>query len=121
LADDPDRFFTIPDSPKKRTLEYGWEPDGSGMIWHNKEKENQRITVESIRFEYAVAKPRYDETEITRVLPMPANAMAEQRDAQATLVQNRLGEILTYLRWVAVATAVLAFVIVIVVVRQGWP
>ena len=32
-------------------MEYPWEPDGSGMIWHNTDKDNQRLAIEDVRFD----------------------------------------------------------------------
>jgi hypothetical protein len=53
-------FYTIKGEPPKiHPLEYGWEPDGSWMTWHN--KEHNTVAIESIRFDYAVAKTRHDQ------------------------------------------------------------
>jgi hypothetical protein len=49
LIDDPSRFFTDSANPKKKwPIEFAWEPDGSGIVWHNKEKNDQRKSIVSI-------------------------------------------------------------------------
>jgi hypothetical protein len=52
--------------PKIHPLEYGWKPDGSGKIWHN--KEHRRVAIESISFHYVMAKARHDEEHPERPL-----------------------------------------------------
>jgi hypothetical protein len=94
LVDDPSLFFTTSANPKKKApIEIVWEPDGSGMIWHNKEKENQKIEIESIRFDYAVVKPPNDEKQIDRPLPMQFNAPTERLSEQVAMIQTGLAEI----------------------------
>jgi hypothetical protein len=56
---------------EKRLLEYGWEPDGSRKIWHNKERESRSIPIENIKFDYAALKLRYDETTNQLLPTMP--------------------------------------------------
>jgi hypothetical protein len=119
LADDPDRFFTTPGSPKKRTMEFGWEPDGSGMIWHNTDKENQRIAIEDVRFEYAVSKPRYDDSQSYRPLPMQFGSINEQGNAQIALVQTSLTDISKLLRRATAAVVTIAVLVVILIIKQG--
>jgi hypothetical protein len=36
---------------RKAALEFGWEPDGSGKLWDNKEAENQTIPIEHVMLE----------------------------------------------------------------------
>lgn len=117
---DERRFFTIEGEPEQKLpIEYGWEPDGSGLIWHNKEKENQRIAVESIGFGYAVAKSRHDEKQIRRLLPMRFSSATEQASAQIALVEAGLAEISRYLRWAAGGITFLVVVVVILLVARG--
>lgn len=114
------RFFTIKGEPKQKLpIEYGWEPDGSGLIWHNKEKENQRIAVESIGFGYTVAKSRHDEKQIRRLLPIRFTSATEQASAQMALIQAGLMEISRYLRWAAGGTTFLAAMVVVLLVARG--
>ena len=111
LVDDPSLFFTTSANPKKKApIEIVWEPDGSGMIWHNKEKENQKITIESIRFDYAVVKPPYDEKQIDRPLPMQFNAPTERLSEQVALIQTGLAEMMKYLRWTTMGIATLVII-----------
>jgi hypothetical protein len=115
---DERRFFTIKGEPKQKVpIEYGWEPDGSGLIWHNKEKENQRIRVESVAFGYAIAKSRHEENQIDRLLPMPFTSATEQASAQMALIQAGLIEISRYLRWAAGGITILAIVAVLLIAR----
>jgi hypothetical protein len=103
-------FFTT--SPEmKAPIEFGWEPDGSGMIWHNIEKENRRIAIESVRFDYAVVKSRYDEKQVDRPLPMRFNAPADRMNEQ---ILSSLAEMLKYLRWITIGIVALAIMIAIV-------
>jgi hypothetical protein len=66
---DRDLFSKLTNPQQQRLLEYSWEPDGSGMVWHNQEKENQAIPIDSIKFDYAVLRPRYDE-KTNQILPI---------------------------------------------------
>jgi hypothetical protein len=84
----------LPTRPKT-AIEFGREPDGSGMIWHNTEKENRRIAIKSIRFDYAVVKARYDEKQVDRPLPMQFNA-ADRINERIALIQTNLAEMLKY-------------------------
>src|SRR5262249_26950498 len=97
---------------KKAPIELGWEPDGSGMIWHNKEKENRRIAIEVVRFDYAVVKPRYDENKDEyRLLPM--QAATDRINEQIVPIQTSLAEMLKYLRWITMGIVALAIMIAI--------
>ena len=68
-------------------MEFGWEPDGSGMIWYNKEKENKQVPIESVRFHYAVGKPRYDKKQVDRFLPMQSTTSTDRINEQIALIQ----------------------------------
>lgn len=46
---------------EKTTLEFGWEPDGSGMKWNNVDKKNRTVKIEEISFGYQVLKENYNE------------------------------------------------------------
>jgi hypothetical protein len=105
LVDDQS-FFTSGTAPKKMAaIEFGWEPDGSGLIWHNREKENLTIPIESVRFEYAVAKPRHDE-KIDRPL---CHAPEDRANEQIAL---------KYLRWIATGVIALAIMIAALILRR---
>jgi hypothetical protein len=107
--------------PFQAPIEFGWEPDGSGTIWHNREKENQRIAIESVRFDYAVVKPRYDEKQVDRLLPIQFNAPADRLNEQIALIQISLTELLKYLRWITMGIAALAIMIAILFIKHGMP
>src|SRR5262245_28073987 len=102
---------------KKAPIEFGWEPDGSGMIWHNKEKENRMIAIESVRFDYAVVKPRYDEKQLDRLLPM--QAATDRINEQIVPIQTSLAEMLKYLRWITMGIVALAIMIAISMIKRG--
>ena len=90
-------FFTKrdgPDAEKKPPLEFGWEPDGSGLIWHNKEEDARKIQVESVRFDYAVLNPRYD-SEARRLLPqqMPGPERLSEQIEQLRSAAELLGHV----------------------------
>jgi hypothetical protein len=118
LADDPGRFFTVPGSSERRTIEFGWEPDGSGKIWHNTEKENQRIAIDNVKFDYAVSKPQYDEGHDYRRLPMQFGSIVEQGSAQAALVQTGLADISKILRRIATGVIIVAALMAFLIVKQ---
>ena len=117
---DRTQFYTLtnPDGtrqePPKQALEYGWEPDGSGKIWHNTEQENLRVPIQSVKFDYGIVKPRYDEKQIDRVLPMQVNAPAERTSEQVAALQTSLAEMLKYLRWIATAITVIAVYLMVI-------
>jgi hypothetical protein len=119
LVDDPSQIFTTSDNLKKKApIEYGWEPDGSGVIWHNTEKENRRIAIESIRFDYAVVKARYDEKQVDRPLPMQFNA-TDHINERITLIQTSLADMLKYTRWITTGIAVIAIMVAIFMLKHG--
>ena len=122
LARDASLFFTnSANSEKKAPLEYGWEPDGSGLIWHNKEKERQKVPVESIRFDYEVVKPRYDDEQINRLLPMQSDAPTDRISEQIASIQTILADVLKYLRWATIGIVALAIMIGILISKQRMP
>jgi hypothetical protein len=119
LRDRP--FFRSSDEPEKKyALEFGWEPDGSGMIWHNKEDENKRIPIDSIRFDYAVVKPRYDE-QLNYLLPVQSDAPADRISGQIALIMTLLVAVLKYLRWAMMGIVALAIMIAILLAKQRLP
>ena len=44
----------LPFSVHKRSgpLEFGWEPDGSRIIWHNRDEANRKVKIESVSINY---------------------------------------------------------------------
>jgi hypothetical protein len=105
---DPPFYTTSTDPKPKAALEYGWEPDGSGMIWRNTEKENLRVPITSVRFDYLVLKARYDEGHA--LLPMQVNAPADRVIEQTALIQTSLAKMSKYLEWITALLVVLAVV-----------
>jgi hypothetical protein len=73
---------------KKSPIEYSWEPDGSGKIWHNKEKENRRVPIESVRFDYTVAKLQNDED--PSLINAPTDPRTDRIIQQIALIQTSL-------------------------------
>ena len=112
-------FFTIPGEEKKETpFAYGWEPDGSGKIWHNKERENQRIAIESVRFDYAVVKPQYDE-QSHRLLPVQSDPPMERITDQIAPIRGILVQMSKHLRWAMIGVVALAIMVGIFVAKQS--
>ena len=101
-------FFRTSDD-KKAPIEYGSD---DRLIWHNKEKENHKIPVEGVRFSYAIAKPRHDEKELYRKLPIQSST--DRIDE----LQTKLTEMLKYVRWIAVGTVALAIMIGFLFLKQ---
>ena len=121
LLRDPSLFFsTSASSEKKPILEYGWEPDGSGLIWHNEERENQKILIESIKFDHPVVKPRYDK-QMDRLLPIQSDAPTERMSEQIAPIQTILADLLKYLRWATIGIIALAIMIGVLVGKQRLP
>jgi hypothetical protein len=99
--------------PKQRPpIEFGWEPDGSGMIWHNKEKENRNIAIESVRFDYALIKARHDEKQVV-------SAPADRINEQIAVIQTSLAEMLKYARWITMGVVALAIMIAVLTIKRG--
>lgn len=113
-------FRTTSGNPKKPLLELGWEPDGSGVIWHNRETESQQIQIESVNFDYAVLKPRYDE-QTDRLLPIQSDAPAERTSEQIAAIQTTLADLLKYLRWATIGIIALGIMIGVLVSKQRLP
>ena len=111
-------FYTVVGSPqKKRLLEYGWEPDGSGIVWHNKEKEDRSVPIESIKFDYALLKPRHDET-TNQLLPMMPHLSPSRTNEQIASIQIMLAEMSKHLRWASVGIIVLAVIVALWMVKH---
>ena len=112
-------FFTTSESEKKEApLAYGWEPEGSGKIWHNKEGENQKIAIESVKFDYAVVKPQYDE-QFHRLLPVQSDAPIERVTDQVTPIRAILTEMSKHLRWAMIGIVALAIMVGIFIAKQS--
>jgi hypothetical protein len=116
--DDPPLFTTTTEPKKNAPLEYGWEPDGSGMIWHNTEKENRSVTIRSVRFDYELLKTRYDEKQIDRALPAQANAPADRISEQTAMIRISVAEILKPLRLIAAVALFLSICVLAILFRQ---
>jgi hypothetical protein len=119
LVDMRSSFFTSSEEQKKEApFAYGWEPDGSRQIWHNKERENQIIPIESVRFKYAIVKPRYDE-QFHRLLPMQSDAPTERITDQITPIRAILVEMSKHLRWAMIGIVALAIMVGIFIAKQS--
>ena len=117
LVDDPSGFFTDTTKPKRTwPIEFGSEPDGSGMIWHNKDKEHQRIPIERVSFHYAVGEPRYDEKH--RFVRMQSTTPTDRINEQIALIQTSLAELLKYSRWIPIGVVALAIIAVILIIKH---
>jgi hypothetical protein len=107
-------FFTATtnkkETPKKPPLEFGWEPDGSGMVWHNKEEDDRIIPVASVRLDYAVVKAQYDDKQAGRLLPI--QSYTDRISDQISPLQTALANMLKELRWTRMG--VIALVIVVI-------
>jgi hypothetical protein len=101
------QYFTIENrdgtrqEKPKQALEFGWEPDGSGIIWHNTAQENLTVPITSVRFDYAVLKARYDDGQTHRLLPMRNSGLLDPLFNQTVPIQSSLAEVLKYLRLIA--------------------
>jgi hypothetical protein len=117
--EDRTQYFTIVDQDgtrqkqPKQALEFGWEPDGSGMIWHNTEQENRKVPITSVRFEYAVFKALYDEKQTHRMLPMRVDAPAYGMIEQTARIQTSLAKMSKYLERIAAILVGLAVAVAV--------
>jgi hypothetical protein len=100
------------DPKQKPPIEFGWEPDGSGMIWHNTEKENRKIAIESVRFDYALIKSRHDEKQVI-------SAPADRINEQIAVIQTSLAVMLKYARWITIGVVALAIMIAVLMIKRG--
>jgi hypothetical protein len=91
---------------------------GDEKIWHNTEKENQRIPIESVTFHYAVAKPRYDENQVGRLLPMQSSAPTDRINEQIALIQTILADMSKRLRWATMGILALVIMIGILIAQR---
>jgi hypothetical protein len=87
------------DPKQKPPIEFGWEPDGSGKIWHNTEQENRKIAIESVRFDYALVRARHDE--------------------QMAVMQTNVAQILKYARWITMGVVALAIMTAVLMIKRG--
>ena len=81
------------------------------MIWHNKDKEHQRIPIERVSFHYAVGEPRYDEKH--RFVRMQSTTPTDRINEQIALIQTSLAELLKYSRWIPIGVVALTIIIVL--------
>jgi hypothetical protein len=100
------------DPKQKPPIEFGWEPDGSGIIWHNTEKENRSIAIESVSFNYALIKARHDKNQVV-------SAPADRINEQIAVIQTTLAEMLKYARWMTMGVVVLAIMIAVLMIKRG--
>jgi hypothetical protein len=110
---------TRANAEKKAAMEFGWEPDGSGVIWHNKEKESRIIPIESVSFEYPLAKPRHDEERENRLLPMQFSTPADRINEPIPQIQASLAQLSKYARWITIGVVALAVMTAILMVKRG--
>jgi hypothetical protein len=103
--------------PKNTPLALGWEPDGSGVIWHNRERESQRIPIEGVKFYYAVLKPKYD-GQTYRLLPIQSDPPTEPIGEQIAPIQTTLVDLLKYFRWATIGIIALVIMIGVLVSKQ---
>lgn len=73
-------YFSVDDGDGGRKepeniITYGWEPDGSHLIWKNSKKENQRVKLTTVSFSYS---------------PLPAKRNEESYRLEIPKVQNYL-------------------------------
>ena len=85
-------------------ISYGNAPDGSELIWKNKDKENQSVELENIEFAYQLLSPQKDEDGITDPylegeLPVTRIARIEEHLRRVRLSLNSLEDIIKYLKW----------------------
>src|SRR5262245_34481795 len=104
------------DPKQKPPIEYGWEPDGSGKIWHNTEKENRKIAIDSVRFDYALVKARHDE-KVDR--PLQIQEPADRINEQIGVIQTSLAEMLKYARWITMGVVALVIMIAVLMIKRG--
>jgi len=87
---------------------YGPAPDGSQVVWKNKDKENQRVELESIDFSYRLLSQQKDEDGI--IDPAVSGPEGHLRKLQLSLkkIEDRLDVTSKYLRWIFYVAVTLA-------------
>lgn len=78
-------------------MKYGWEPDGSGMKWRNRDKNNRHIQIQGISFDYDVLKPVDDEP---GDVPKTESFAAEPANTHMRQVTDALGSLRTEIKTV---------------------
>ncbi|MFT7572142.1 MAG: hypothetical protein ACI9JL_003190 [Paracoccaceae bacterium] len=96
---------------------YGDAPDGSESVWKNKDKENQRVKLESIVFGYQLLSPQKNEDGV--IDPSISGPEGHLRKLQLSLktIEDRLDVASKYLRWILYVAIFLAGVGVALVNR----
>jgi hypothetical protein len=100
----------LSDNRKRVPLQHGWQPDGSGMVWHNIEQENRRVPIKGVLFGYAVVKAQYDEKH--QLLPMQSYTLADRINEQIAPIQTTLAEMSKQSRWTMMGVVALVVIIV---------
>lgn len=76
------------------TMTYGWEPDGSGKKWANRDEANRHIPVEKVSFEYDLREVEIeDQTDQLVTISTHAHGETAQRLA---VLSERVGKVEAY-------------------------
>lgn len=90
-------------------LQYGWEPDGSGMKWRNKTTEGKKVKIESVSFRYEIIKEAFD-SETGEPIALESTSITEVVNQHAKELKDKLAEVTTqikYVGWIVLGAAVL--------------
>jgi hypothetical protein len=86
-------------------IKFGWEPDGSGKKWLNRDEKNKHIKIQGISFHYDVLTPVEDHS---TDFATAESFNAEHANAHARQIREALGSLRTDLKtvgWVALISA----------------
>jgi len=99
-------------------VEYGWEPDGSGKKWNNRASENRSIKIEGATFTFELLRHLGDRSpeEIAQSEPL---SPAESMQAHTAIVNATLLSILSGIRNLGIAVAVIGGAILLVLWLKG--
>jgi hypothetical protein len=103
---------------RKPPIEFG--SDDSGLIWHNRERENKIIPIKAVRFDYGIVHSRYHEKEIDYLLPVQLNSLADRTDHTNQNIDWLLTQMLKFLALITMATVAVAIMVAILLIKRFW-
>lgn len=89
-------------------IKYGWQPDGSGKKWNNKNEENRHVQIERISFHYDLQKS-VEDSDTGERLTSADIATKNARELKDGLA--KLGKEVRHIGWLIIGATVLALLI----------
>lgn len=93
--------------------EYGWEPDGSGMIWKNKNDENRTVGIESFDFRYTILK-QFTDDEDEDILEISNEPPIQRIERKIKTIEKYVADMKETFITIRQAIIVILFVVVMI-------